>query len=233
MTCLKNRWQQRRNWQRKIILRNWRRPLMRRWRNQKRQHTCVNVSNSGGNGVVTIPGNWQRQRLQNNDSATTTEASADRRRVRGIIGNDRRGKGSTRDLRDLRQGWRKRRRKMNPNISTRTTTALTEDRRRAKEISDNYGSGRGSTEVLMYWQWQRSVYFLCYQITNSNNVLSLSCCSLVFILFSLYTFFFVCCNKDYQYCNNVENIFVLSVHYPWVCTPYVQYSKKTTSCHDQ
>ena len=45
---------------------------------------------------------------------------------------------------------------------------------------------------------------------------------IVFIRF----LFFVPCKKYYQYCNNAENIFVPSVHKPWVRTPYVQESKK-------
>ena len=122
---------------------------------------------------------------------------------------------------------------MSKKTTTKATDALAEDRRRVQGIEDDDGGGSRLTTGLVDWQQKRSVYFPCFQVANSNTVLSLSNCCLVFILFSSYPFFFVGCLKYYQYCNYAENVFVPNVHLPFLCTPYVQKSLKTKSSRYQ
>ena len=95
-------------------------------------------------------------------------------------------------------------------MSTKTSKtkmeASTEDRRRVQVIRDDNRGGSGSTTGPVDWQQQRSVDFPCYHVANSNTVLYLSRRCIVLIFFSSDSFFFVHCKKDYQYCNNAENI---------------------------
>ena len=101
-------------------------------------------------------------------------------------------------------------------MSTETTTTVTdasvEDRQRVQWIEDNDGGGSRATTGLVDCQRQRSVYFPCFQVSNSNTVSSLSSHCLFLVLFSCDSFFFVRCMKKYQYCNRGGNIFVPSVH---------------------
>ena len=90
-------------------------------------------------------------------------------------------------------------------MSTKTTTtaleASVEDIQRVQGIGDNNRGVIRSTTGTVYWQQQRSLYFLCYRISNSNTVSSLSCCCLVLVLIFSYSFFFVHCKKYFQNCN--------------------------------
>ena len=78
-------------------------------------------------------------------------------------------------------------------MSTKTTTttveALAEDRQHVQWIGYNYGGGSGLTTGPVDWQQQQSVDCPCYQVFNSNSILSLSICCLVLILFPSYSFF--------------------------------------------
>ena len=86
-------------------------------------------------------------------------------------------------LRCLRRQRRHRRKKMSTKTSTKTTDASAEDRQRVQGIGDDDGGGSGFTTGPMDWQQQQGVAFLCYHVTNSNTVSSLSCPCLVLILF--------------------------------------------------
>ena len=101
--------------------------------------------------------------------------------------------------------------KMIVKTSTRTMEASEEDRRHVQGIGDDNIGGSGSITGPMDWQQQRSTDFLCDCVANSNTVSSLSRRCL-FLNFFIRFFIFVCCKKDYNYCNHVENIFVPSVH---------------------
>ena len=78
-------------------------------------------------------------------------------------------------------------------MSTKTTAMKTdasaEDRRRVQGIEDDDGGGSGSTTVPVDWQQQRSVYFPCFQVANSNTVSSLSSCCIVLYCFHKITFY--------------------------------------------
>ena len=93
---------------------------------------------------------------------------------------------------------------MHTNTTTTTTDASEEDRRRVQGIEDNDRVGSRLTRVLVDWQQQQSVGFLCFRVSKSNTVLSLSIRCLVLILFSSDYFFFIRCMKYYQYCNHAE-----------------------------
>ena len=72
---------------------------------------------------------------------------------------------------------------MSTNITTTTTEASAEDRRRVQWIKDDNGGGSGSATGPVDRQQQRSVDFPCFQVANSNNVLSMSSRCLVLIFF--------------------------------------------------
>ena len=135
-----------------------------------------------------------------------------RRRVRGILDNNRGGGGSTTGPRNLRQRWRRRLRKMSTKTTTMTTEESVDDIQFVQGIGYNDGGGSGSTTGTMDLQQKQSVDFPCYRVANSNTVSYLSRRCLVLIFFSSDSFFFVHCKKYYQYCNHAENIFVPSVH---------------------
>ena len=101
---------------------------------------------------------------------------------------------------------------MSTKTTTMTTDASVQDRRRVQGIEDDDGGGNRSTTGLVDWQRQQSVDFPCFQVANSKNILSVSSCCLVLMLFSSNSFFLVCCMKYHQYCNHTENIFVPNVH---------------------
>ena len=67
--------------------------------------------------------------------------------------------------------------------STTTTEASVEDRKRVQVVKDNNRGVSGSTTVPVGWQQQRSVDFPCFQVANSNIVLSLYSRCLVLVLF--------------------------------------------------
>ena len=78
---------------------------------------------------------------------------------------------------------------MRKKTTTTTTDVSMEDRKHVQGIEDNDGGGSGLTTGPVDWQPQRSVDFPCYQVANSNTVLSLFSCCLVLILFSSDSFF--------------------------------------------
>ena len=71
---------------------------------------------------------------------------------------------------------------------TKTTTtkkyAPAEDIRRVQWIEDDDRGGKRFTTGLVDWNRQRSVIFTCFQVANSNTVLSMSSRCIVLILFS-------------------------------------------------
>ena len=138
-------------------------------------------------------------------------------------------------LRNIRRRHRPQRRKMSTNTTTTTKEASADDIERVLGIEDDDRGGRGSGSMmgLMSWQQQRSVDFTCYRMANSNTVSSLSCRCLVLVLFSSDTFNFSSLQEILTVLQSCGKYFLPSVHYPCVCTPYVQESKTTTSSHDQ
>ena len=160
--------------------------------NQKNQQSLVNVSNGGGGGVFTWPGNWRWWRLRHRrkmgprtqrQRRRSWWMTRNRRHAWGIWDDDRCGGGLTTVPRNLRQQRRRRQRKTSTKTSTMTTEASVEDRQRVQRLRDNCGGGSSLTTGLMDWQRWYSVDFPCYHVANSNTLLSLSCCCLVLILF--------------------------------------------------
>ena len=88
---------------------------------------------------------------------------------------------------------------MSTNTKTTTTDASEEDRRCVQGIEDEDVGGSGSTTGPVNWQWQRSVYFTCFQVANSNPVSSISSRCLVLIFFHQIPFF------SFAAWNNISN----------------------------
>ena len=110
-----------------------------------------------------------------------------------------------RNLRRRRRHWQW---NMSTKNTTRTTEASAEDRRRVQGIGDNDGGESGLATGPMDWQQKCSVNFPLI-FANSNTVLYISCCCLVLILFSSYSFIF---------CSLQEIISVLQSRKKYVCT---------------
>ena len=170
-----------------------------RQRKQKIRYAWNNVSDGGGRGVFTGPGNWRQQwwSWRRNTGLRTQQRRRRRqrrtrniRRVRGIRDNYGGGGGLAMGPRNIQ--WRRRRwrKKMRPKKTKTKMEAPAEDRRRVQGIGNNNWGIRGSEKGPMYWQRQQSVNFPCYRVANSNTVSSLSRCCLVLILFSSDSFIF-------------------------------------------
>ena len=155
-----------------------------------------------------------------------------RRRVRGIGDNDKGSGGSTTGPRNLRQQRSCRRRNMGTNTSTGTTEALAEDRQTIQGIRDDDGGGSGSTTGPMDRQRRQSVNFTCYSVASSNTVSSLSCCCLIWILFSSYLFLFT--GRKTIYTASMRQICLYKVYTNLAYVPPMyRRVKRFTSYHNQ
>ena len=176
----------------------------------------MNISDSAGAGVFTGRGYWQRlrHRWQSKTSQRTQQRqkrrqqrTRDTRRVWGIGDKNGGGGGQTTVLRNIRQQRRCRRRKMSTKNTTTTMDASADYRRRIQGIEYNDRGGSRLTTGLVDWQQQRSVYFPCFQVGNSNTFLYLSSRCLILILFHQITIFSVGCMKYYQYLQSCRKSF--------------------------